>query len=109
MPDQSTPIAPRADVSLDLSTLRARFEPQAWIDDHAIPVDADGPTEWVPSFLPSELATRIATGRVDADDLADGIVDRRDELQRDPSAPAWVRAWRGPFTIIVRRVSDQEG
>ena len=26
-----------------------------------------------------------------------------DALKGDPAAPAWVRAWSGPFTITVRR------
>lgn len=82
--------------------LVAEFHPEAWQNDYAVPVDAEGITEWDPrQFLEgahSELLPEIIT---DAHDEGEWV-DVDDVLKEDPNAPKWVRDWRGPFTITVR-------
>lgn len=77
----------------------AHFDPQAWIRDNAVSVDAEGPQTWD--------CTEFVTEQGMIGDIEDGIeddgefLDRDDILHRDPDAPEWVREWRGPFTITV--------
>jgi hypothetical protein len=75
----------------------ADFSPEAWIRDQAIPVDPEGPTEWETHFdgLTDEAKNRILSHE-------DGL-DNDDLLKDDPAAPEWVREWRGPFSIHVRK------
>lgn len=66
------------------------------------PVDAPGPQEWDctefarqhPGYMKSLIPALDAAGvAVDVDDL----------FRRDPAAPAWTRAWDGPFIITIKR------
>lgn len=67
----------------------ARFTPQAWVNDYAVDVDPEGPTEWkVSEAFAAEFA-----GVTDSADL--------DDLKDDPAAPEWVREFQGPFEIHV--------
>lgn len=75
--------------------LTARFSPEAWINDYAVPVDAEGEQEWQVSAALTEM-TRAAVE--DGDDL--------DFLVADAASPKWVREWSGPFTIKI--VGDAE-
>jgi hypothetical protein len=74
----------------------ATFTPQAWVRDNAIEVDPEGPTEWITQFedLSTEQAEKILECGHDLDDL----------LKEDPAAPEWVREYRGPFEIHVRKI-----
>ena len=79
----------------------ARFQPEAWINDCAIAVDPDGPTEWnCTAFVTPDVRAYLdgCVKRRD-DDLASGVLDDADVFIDDPAAPEWVRRWRGPFTI----------
>ena len=81
----------------------ARFQPEAWLNDCAIAVDPDGPTEWdCTAFVTPDVRAYLdgCVKRRD-DDLTSGVLDDDDVFIDDPAAPEWVRRWRGPFTIQV--------
>jgi hypothetical protein len=84
----------------------AHFSPQAWVNDYAIEVDAEGPQEWdCTAFVmqdPEYLAKQI--GYRPSDDITDewGVLDNDDQFKHDPAAPEWIREWRGPFDIRIR-------
>jgi hypothetical protein len=79
----------------------ARFSPEAWVNDYAIPVDPEGPTEWevTPAYL-TEL-----TARYGPELLCESSYEA-DELRHDPAAPEWIREWRGPFTVYIVEEED---
>jgi hypothetical protein len=84
----------------------ARFQPEAWIHDQAVPVDPEGPSEWdcTPFVDEAKLAylRRLAEREGESlHDLVDGVLDNDDVFKGDPAAPLWIRQWRGPFTIRV--------
>lgn len=81
----------------------AEFSPQAWQRDQAIPVDPEGDTEWdATDFIVSAL------GAEDDHEWAERTISRGqdydDILRQDPSAPEWIRDWRGPFDTYIRVV-----
>lgn len=66
----------------------ARFHPQAWQGNYAVPVDPEGPTDW------------------DVGDVPDTIKDNTyesDNLRDHANAPEWVKRWTGPFWIEIIR------
>jgi hypothetical protein len=71
----------------------ARFQPQAWVNDHAINVDAEGPATFdvtaycLEHYTRDELAT-IRDDSYESDDLR-------------MNGPEWVREWYGPYYIEV--------
>lgn len=84
----------------------ARFSPEAWINDNAVPADPQGPTEWDATQMvtSTELEPYFAALlRVGADPI-----DTSDALKADAHAPQWVRDWTGPFTIRVRKAEPDE-
>jgi hypothetical protein len=76
----------------------AHFTPEAWVNDQAIEVDAQGPQSWDCTAYAEQHAAYLA--RLDTDDEFGGV-DTDDVFQSDPAAPEWVREWRGPFTIRI--------
>lgn len=72
--------------------IHARFTPEAWVNDYATEVDAEGNVFIDITFemllIGREEALTIASE--DADDLKDAV-----------RAPRWIRDWQGPFTISV--------
>lgn len=72
----------------------ATFHPEAWQNDHAISVDAEGATEWDVTHL------IIAMERREALSLKDNS-DQADDLRLDGEAPRWIRDWTGPFRVEV--------
>lgn len=67
---------------------KAIFHPQAWINDYAVDVDAEGETEF------------------DVGDVPAGMRDNdypSDELHAHENAPEWVKEWAGPFWIEIAR------
>lgn len=80
--------------------LVATFTPQAWINDYAHTVDAEGPTEWDPTAYLAEHAPHVIA-ELEAGEFSTWN-DREDLLKGDPNAPEWVREWSGPFEIDVR-------
>jgi hypothetical protein len=85
---------PSASANADLPRIEATIAPQAWVDNHAVDVDPEGPTSW------DVTAEVVALGREAALALRDNR-DETDNLVRSVNAPDWVRHWRGPFTVIV--------
>ena len=80
----------------------AEFHPQAWINDHAVEIDHDGPNTWdcTEEF---ERMTEHYRSLLLADIERDGYaLDSHDWLKDDPNAPEWVREHQGPFDILVR-------
>lgn len=72
----------------------AHFQPQAWVKDYAIDVDASGETEW---DITAEI---IAMDPEKAQDIKDDS-DESDAFTGSKSAPAFVRDWSGPYHVSV--------
>lgn len=80
----------------------ALFTAQAWINELATTVDNVGPNAWdvtahVDSTSEELRAEYLSGGNFSADTLREAI-----------NAPAWVRAWNGPFEVHVREMEDAE-
>ncbi|MHD0644400.1 hypothetical protein ACYPKM_02035 [Pseudomonas aeruginosa] len=73
----------------------ATFEPQAWVDDYAIPVDPEGETTF--DVTPEILVM----GKAAAMKIEDGR-ESSDDFQFAQNAPAWIKKWKGPFRISVK-------
>jgi len=71
----------------------ATFEPQAWVNDHCISVDAIGDC----AFDVTAELRRIDKASRHA--VLQGI--DFDDLKEAASAPAWIREWDGPFYLSV--------
>jgi hypothetical protein len=87
----------------------AYFQPEAWVRDDAIPVDPEGPQEWDCTEFASKpdsaaYLARVADWRHESPDDPFGMLDNDDWFRADPAAPEWIRQWRGPFTIRIRRI-----
>lgn len=76
---------------------RATFTPQAWQNDYAISVDAEGETSWI-------ISDEFLQSLPDPIKALKSHTYESDELRNDPAAPVWVREWSGPFEITVERV-----
>lgn len=76
----------------------ARFTPQAWVNDYAIEVDAEGEREWEVSLDFLEQLLRSLPDEL-RDELCKGHSYESDMLRGDPAAPEWVREWHGPFEV----------
>jgi len=75
--------------------IKATFVPQAWMNDQAIEVDAEGETVFDVTHLV------LAMGR----EMALAIRDNRessDIMASAETAPEWVRKWQGPYRIEVQ-------
>lgn len=68
---------------------KARFVPQAWINDYAVDIDALGETDW--DLTDAEAAQALSEARRPCPDL--------DYLREHFQAPAWVREYPGPFRV----------
>jgi hypothetical protein len=64
----------------------ATFHPQAWINDYAIDVDAEGETTW----MVDDSALALTADSYESD-----------ELRFADNAPQWVKDWSGPFYVSV--------
>lgn len=75
----------------------AKFTPEAWVNNYAISVDPQGPTQWDctadVNALPHDIRYRV---------LAHGGHER-DQLARMSGAPLWVQNWSGPFEIDLEQ------
>lgn len=87
-----------------MTSYTAHFQPEAWQDDYAVPVDPEGPQEWDCTAWAQQHEDYLARITAARDvDPADGVLDTDDVFASDPDAPQWVREWAGPGTIRVRR------
>lgn len=68
---------------------KARFVPEAWINDYAVEVDSEGETDW--DLTDDEALKILPEAQSTGADL--------DFLRDHPGAPQWVRNWHGPFTV----------
>lgn len=80
----------------------ATFVPQAWVNDYAVDVDPEGPTDWdctnsLAGFDDEYRNLMLAEIRVSGE-----VLDFEDRLQGDLGAPEWVRQWHGPFGIWIK-------
>lgn len=64
------------------------FHPQAWVNDYAVEVDPQGPTQYEVEDSDIESGWESDTYETDA-------------LKDHPNAPEWVREWQGPFWVDV--------
>ncbi len=98
------------DLSHDMSDAAyfARFQPEWWIDDEAVPVDPAGRTEWdCTEFMLKDdgdmleyITDSVKAGLGELNSTV-GVLDSDDKFIADPAAPQWAREWNGPFTIRV--------
>lgn len=74
----------------------AKFHPQAWINDYAVGVDAEGPTEYD--------VTEDALATFTKDELLSMTDDSYDTdwFVYTQHSPKWIREWTGPFYIEIR-------
>lgn len=105
-PPPSQPAQPGATTTVEIFT--ATFTPQAWINNYAVEVDAQGPTSWDATAQIERLgdrARRVFAPPFDADPDGDPVPDDNDLLfDRDAAEiPEWIRQWNGPFDIHVTR------
>lgn len=78
----------------------ATFHPQAWQDDHSVPVDPRGTVQF---DVTEEV---LALGRDRAMALDDDSYES-DALRSARLAPAWVKDWQGPFYVEVRQAIEE--
>ena len=87
----------------------AHFDPQAWINDYATTVDAQGEQTWdCTAFIEADPALKAEVDEAIADE--GHFLDTDDVLMGDEAAPQWVKDWSGPFTITVQKadISDKQ-
>jgi hypothetical protein len=92
----------------------ARFVPQANINDYAVDVDPQGPTEWdATDFMTGQdsydferTIAEVAEESAFSNGQAQWL-DDFDHLKEDRNAPRWIRDWSGPFSIWVRKVVEK--
>ena len=72
-------------------TIQCTFHPQAWHNDYAIPVDAEGPVTWTTNWQ-------------DDTPLPANNDYQSDQLARESDAPLWIQNWSGPFYVEVTQV-----
>jgi hypothetical protein len=87
----------------------AVIEPEAWVRNDCVPVDAPGQDRWdCTVFARANIGYLLGQAGRRGESLAGlvGVTDAEDRFQRDPAAPPWVAAWPGPFTIRVRLTRD---
>lgn len=78
----------------------ATFTPQAWMNDHAIQVDPQGPRHW-------DVTEQVmATPEAERSQLLEADTDVSDSLRYLDNAPAWVRDWSGPFYVSVEEMDE---
>lgn len=88
---------------------KAHFEPQVWLNDYAMTVDAQGEQTWdCTVFIEADAELKAEVDEAIADE--GHFLDRDDVLMGDEAAPQWVRDWSGPFTITVEKsdISDKQ-
>ena len=88
---------------------KAHFDPQAWINDNATTVDAEGEQTWdCTAFIEADAELKAEVDAAIAD--AGHFLDADDVLMGDDNAPQWVQNWQGPFTITVVKadISDKQ-
>lgn len=82
----------------------ATFNPEAWVNDYAYPVDPQGEQSWdctsyIGTILSPEEIEQFLTGHE---------TYNTDCVRDDPNAPAWVRDWSGPFNIDLTEVDETD-
>ena len=59
------------------------FRPQAWVNDYAVDVDAEGPDKFT---VPNELVQNMKPNSYESD-----------SLREHSNCPTWAKEWDGPF------------
>lgn len=72
----------------------AHFQPQAWVNNYTMDVDASGETEW------DITAEVIAMDPKRAQEIEDDS-NESDAFTGSKAAPAFVRDWSGPYHVSV--------
>ena len=79
-----------------LEPIEAEFEPQAWMNDNAITVDADGDTSY--DITVAAIAYTLDNNSETIEAYLDAIGDN-DQFAGVDTAPTWVSEWQGPFEV----------
>lgn len=87
----------------------AYFVPQAWQNDYAIDVDAEGPQHWnCTAFVNCDHKYNMrACAKFKEREYDEEVLDKDDVLKADDDAPKWVQDWDGPFSIYVTRHASE--
>jgi len=83
-----------ASSAVEKKRITAKFRPQGWVNDDAIDLDPEGPTD----FDVTDVV--LAMGKDKALKLEDNSCET-DVLRELPNAPKWIRDWSGPFVVEV--------
>lgn len=68
------------------------FVPEAWVNDYAIVVDPGGECAWT-------VPRKFFLEKFSSEDDWNECHQVRDDMRFEGTAPAWVRAWTGPFQV----------
>lgn len=79
-----------------MARIIAKFHPQAWVNDYAVAVDPEGPTE---CDVTDRLVELYSLGYLDS--IRDDQYES-DDLRFLDVTPQWWKDWDGPFYIEVR-------
>jgi hypothetical protein len=84
---------------------QAQFTPEQWQGDQAVETASEGARDWDCTRFALENQDYLDRLEAHSESLDGpfGAVDNDDLFQGDPAAPAWIRDWRGPFTIRIIR------
>ncbi|AME28615.1 hypothetical protein [Burkholderia sp. PAMC 26561] len=78
----------------------ATFHPQAWVNNHAVDVDAQGECQFDVTEYVSALGEEKASAIKDYSDSSDDLVSFA-------QAPEWAKNWPGPFFVTVEQSIDE--
>ena len=76
----------------DAEVVILHFVPEAWVNDYAIVVDPGGECAWT-------VARKLFLKKFSSEDDWNECHQVRDDMRFEGTAPAWVRAWTGPFEV----------
>ncbi len=85
----------------------ATFSPQAWVNDYAVPVDAEGDTQWDCSAYFTQQSVELQQEMLEDSEAGNGSYNL-DDVREDENTPEWIRDWTGPFEISVAKVVNED-
>lgn len=84
----------QCDQQLGEEAVTLRFQPEAWQNDQATPVDPLGPAEWL-------VPRKLLLERFPREHDWESARDARDDMRFEGNPPAWITEWAGPFEIAL--------
>ena len=80
------------DTTYDDRMIEVRFHPEAWINDNAVEVDAEGPVKFLVPYEDcfDQDGNHMKNNSYESDDL-----------RFHDNSPKWMKNWDGPFWIEI--------